>query len=84
MSDMVVMLAITDHGSEPRAEAMAPREKLSLVDNAGAQSGPDLALAVALEAYLLSLGERSPLLIDALAAALIFRRSDLGIMAPLP
>jgi hypothetical protein len=40
--------------------------------------------AVALEGYFLSLGKRSILLVGALAAALIFRRSGFGIMASLP
>ncbi len=37
MSDMVVMLATTDHEDRTSRKAMASKEKLSLVYNAGCQ-----------------------------------------------
>jgi hypothetical protein len=44
MPVIVVMLTIADHEVRTPRKAIVPKEKLSLVYNAGAQSGADLAL----------------------------------------
>jgi len=41
---MVVMLALAEHEVRTSYKAIVPKEKLSLVYNAGAQSGADLAV----------------------------------------